>query len=61
MDSAALPPKKRHPPPPPTTTEPAAPPPSSAPTEASKIRGVAPPRRPRVGPQYQADVPDLKQ
>lgn len=58
-----LPPKKRAPPR-------AAPPPPAAPgsdpganegsppLRASKIEGVAPYRRPRVGPQYQATLPD---
>ena len=58
---ASLPPKKRpaqsSPPPPPSALPP---PPPHAPTEASKIRGVAPPRKPRVGPQYQADVRNLR-
>ena len=27
--------------------------------ETSKIRGLAPPRKPRVGEQYQADLPEL--
>ena len=27
--------------------------------ETSKIRGLAPPRKPRVGEEYQADLPEL--
>ena len=56
MQPSSLPPKKRNP----QETPPQQPPAPPSTLETSKIRGTAPPRSPRIGPAFQADLPSLR-